>query len=89
MTSQGSGSTYRASRYERTLGWSSKFNYQQLTTIDILGSLSYVNVHLGSVFDEFVADLLKGGQYQSQSEVLREGRRLLKGGVENPKNFRC
>jgi antitoxin ParD1/3/4 len=39
-----------------------------------------VNVHLGSVFDEFVADLLKGGQYQSQSEVLREGRRLLKGG---------
>ncbi len=40
--------------------------------------LSFMNVHLGSVFDEFVADLLKGGQYQSQSEVLREGLRLLK-----------
>lgn len=37
-----------------------------------------MNVHLGSVFDEFVAELLKGGQYQSQSEVLREGLRLLK-----------
>jgi antitoxin ParD1/3/4 len=37
-----------------------------------------MNVHLGSVFDEFVADLLKGGQYQSQSEILREGLRLLK-----------
>jgi antitoxin ParD1/3/4 len=53
-------------------------NYQQLTTIDIMDSLSYMNVHLGPVFDEFVADLLKGGQYQSQSEVLREGLRLLK-----------
>ena len=53
-------------------------NYQQLTTIDIVDSLSYMNVHLGPVFDEFVADLLKGGQYQSQSEVLREGLRLLK-----------
>ncbi len=37
-----------------------------------------MNVHLGSVFDEFVADLLKGGEYQSQSEILREGLRLLK-----------
>ncbi len=37
-----------------------------------------MNVHLGSVFDEFVADLLKGGQYQSQSEILRDGLRLLK-----------
>ena len=37
-----------------------------------------MNVHLGSVLDEFVADLLQGGQYQSQSEVLREGLRLLK-----------
>ena len=37
-----------------------------------------MNVHLGSVFDEFVADLLKSGYYQTQSEVLREGLRLLK-----------
>jgi antitoxin ParD1/3/4 len=37
-----------------------------------------MNVHLGFVFDEFVADLLKGSQYQSQSEILREGLRLLK-----------
>ncbi len=38
----------------------------------------YMNVHLGSVFDEFVAALLKTGYYQTQSEVLREGLRLLK-----------
>ena len=37
-----------------------------------------MNVNLGPVFDQFVADLLKGGLYQSQSEVLREGLRLLK-----------
>jgi antitoxin ParD1/3/4 len=37
-----------------------------------------MNVHLGSVFDEFVADLLKGGYYQTQSEVLREVLRLLR-----------
>lgn len=37
-----------------------------------------MNVHLGTVFDEFVADLLKTGHYQTQSEVLREGLRLLK-----------
>jgi len=37
-----------------------------------------VNVHLGPAFDEFVADLLKSGYYQTQSEVLREGLRLLK-----------
>jgi len=37
-----------------------------------------MNVHLGAVFDEFVADLLKTGYYQTQSEVLREGLRLLK-----------
>lgn len=37
-----------------------------------------MNVHLGSVFDEFVAGLLKSGYYQTQSEVLREGLRLLK-----------
>jgi antitoxin ParD1/3/4 len=37
-----------------------------------------MNVNLGSVFDQFVADLLKSGLYQSQSEVVREGLRLLK-----------
>lgn len=37
-----------------------------------------MNVNLGPVFDEFVAELLKSGYYQTQSEVLREGLRLLK-----------
>ncbi|MCC6391471.1 MAG: type II toxin-antitoxin system ParD family antitoxin [Bryobacterales bacterium] len=37
-----------------------------------------MNVNLGPVFDQFVADLLKTGIYQSQSEVVREGLRLLK-----------
>lgn len=37
-----------------------------------------MNVNLGPVLDQFVADLLKSGLYQSQSEVLREGLRLLK-----------
>ena len=37
-----------------------------------------MNVHLGPVFDEFVADLLKTGHYQTQSEIVREGLRLLK-----------
>jgi antitoxin ParD1/3/4 len=37
-----------------------------------------MNVHLGSTFDRFVTDLLKTGYYQTQSEVLREGLRLLK-----------
>ncbi len=37
-----------------------------------------MNVNLGPVFDQFVADLLKTGHYQSQSEILREGLRLLK-----------
>lgn len=35
-------------------------------------------MNLGTVFDQFVADLLKTGYYQSQSEILREGLRLLK-----------
>lgn len=30
------------------------------------------------MLDQFVADLLKSGLYQSQSEVLREGLRFLK-----------
>jgi antitoxin ParD1/3/4 len=37
-----------------------------------------MNVNLGPVFDQFIADLLKTGHYQSQSEVVREGLRLLK-----------
>ncbi|MBL8294757.1 MAG: type II toxin-antitoxin system ParD family antitoxin [Bryobacterales bacterium] len=37
-----------------------------------------MNVNLGPTFDQFVADLLKTGLYQSQSEVVREGLRLLK-----------
>lgn len=37
-----------------------------------------MNVNLGAVFDQFVADLLKTGTYQTQSEILREGLRLLK-----------
>jgi antitoxin ParD1/3/4 len=37
-----------------------------------------MNVNLGTVFDQFVADLLKTGHYQTQSEILREGLRLLK-----------
>jgi len=37
-----------------------------------------MNVNLGTVFDEFVSELLATGLYQSQSEVLREGLRLLK-----------
>ena len=37
-----------------------------------------MNVNLGPVFDEFVSQLLETGLYQSQSEVLREGLRLLK-----------
>jgi antitoxin ParD1/3/4 len=37
-----------------------------------------MNVNLGETLEQFVADLLKTGHYQSQSEVLREGLRLLK-----------
>ncbi len=37
-----------------------------------------MNVNLGPTFDEFIADMLKTGHYQSQSEVVREGLRLLK-----------
>lgn len=37
-----------------------------------------MNVNLGPVFDQFVADLLKTGHYKTQSEILHEGLRLLK-----------
>ncbi len=37
-----------------------------------------MNVNLGPTFDTFISDLLKTGMYQSQSEVVREGLRLLK-----------
>src|ERR1700730_16532432 len=52
-----------------------------LSTIDNCCYISYrlsMNVNLGAVFDSFIADLLKTGLYQSQSEVVREGLRLLK-----------
>ena len=49
-----------------------------MTTIVSLVYGEVMNVHLGSAFDEFVAGLLKSGYYQTQSEVLREGLRLLK-----------
>ena len=42
------------------------------------GYSCYMNVNLGIVFDKFIAELLKSGMYQSQSEVVREGLRLLK-----------
>lgn len=37
-----------------------------------------MNVHLGETLDKFVAKLIDKGLYQSQSEVIREGLRLLK-----------
>ncbi|MBE9036010.1 type II toxin-antitoxin system ParD family antitoxin [aff. Roholtiella sp. LEGE 12411] len=37
-----------------------------------------MNVHLGETFDKFVAELIASGLYQSQSEIIREGLRLLK-----------
>ena len=37
-----------------------------------------MNVNLGTTFDQFIAELLETGHYQSQSEVVREGLRLLK-----------
>jgi antitoxin ParD1/3/4 len=37
-----------------------------------------MNVNLGATFDQFIAELLQTGLYQSQSEVVREGLRLLK-----------
>ena len=36
-----------------------------------------MNVNLGPTFDQFVADLLNTGLYQSQSEIVRDGLRLL------------
>ncbi len=37
-----------------------------------------MNVHIGETFDKFVGELIASGLYQSQSEVVREGLRLLK-----------
>jgi len=37
-----------------------------------------MNVNLGKTLDLFIAELIEGGLYQSQSEVVREGLRLLK-----------
>lgn len=36
-----------------------------------------MNVNLGPVLDQFVADLLKSGRYQNKSEILRDGLRML------------
>ena len=36
-----------------------------------------MNVNLGPVFDQLITDLVKTGRYQSQSEVVRDGLRLL------------
>jgi antitoxin ParD1/3/4 len=52
--------------------------YQELIIVVDLNYLSDMNVNLGNLFDQFIADLLKTGMYQSQSEVVREGLRLLK-----------
>jgi antitoxin ParD1/3/4 len=46
-----------------------------------------MNVNLGSTFDKFVAELLASGLYQSQSEIIRDGLRLLKE-REDVKKFR-
>lgn len=37
-----------------------------------------MNVHIGERLEKFVQDLIQTGLYQSQSEVIREGLRLLK-----------
>jgi len=37
-----------------------------------------MNANLGHVLEKFVGELLESGLYQSQSEVVREGLRLLK-----------
>lgn len=37
-----------------------------------------MNVHLGETFNNFVEEMLSTGEYQSQSEVIRAGLRLLK-----------
>src|ERR1035438_2485544 len=52
-----------------------------LSRIDSYCYIDYssdMNVNLGPVLDGFIAELLKSGMYQSQSEVVREGLRLLK-----------
>jgi putative addiction module CopG family antidote len=36
-----------------------------------------LNVNLGPAFDQFVAEHVRLGFYQSQSEIVREGLRLL------------
>ena len=37
-----------------------------------------MNANLGPVLEHFVSEMLDSGLYQSQSEVIREGLRLLK-----------
>ena len=37
-----------------------------------------MNIHLGETFEKFVGELIEHGLYQSQSEVILDGLRLLK-----------
>jgi antitoxin ParD1/3/4 len=37
-----------------------------------------MNANLGPVLEQFVTELIESGLYQSQSEIIREGLRLLK-----------
>jgi antitoxin ParD1/3/4 len=53
-------------------------DYHQLTIVVNISNLKRMNVNLGPTFDDFVAEMLKTGLYQSQSEIVREGLRLLK-----------
>ena len=53
-------------------------DFHKLTTIVNRNRLEFMNVNLGPTFDAFVEKMLKSGLYQSQSEILREGLRLLK-----------
>jgi len=47
-----------------------------------------MNVHLGPALDSFVEKLLRTGLYQTQSEILREGLRLLKEREELKRSLR-
>jgi antitoxin ParD1/3/4 len=61
--------------------WGGHAQRMMLSIIDNCCYMRYrssMNVNLGTVFDKFIAELLKSGMYQSQSEVVREGLRLLK-----------
>ena len=44
-----------------------------------------MNANLGPVLEQFVTEMIDSGLYQSQSEVIREGLRLLKEREETKK----